>query len=146
MQPDQGQEQGQDNSMGSFMDMGQQQQQPPAGQGMTMQPQTSPEAQTTDGDTGQQYSPSSIGSENGPPKATTAGNPMVEEAVQDFQGSGAVAGGLGQDNTPSTPATKKKEGKKPSSGKGHTININVSGEKEKTASANSFWRGIVKGY
>jgi hypothetical protein len=122
---------------------GAQTQQPPAGQDMTMRPQTSPEAETTEGDTGQQYSPSSIGSENGPPKPKTSGNPMVEQAVQDFQGSGAVGGGLGQDNE--TPAPAKKPAEKKSGGKGHTININVSGEKEKTASVD-FWKGIVEGY
>jgi hypothetical protein len=122
---------------------GAQTQQQPAGQDMTMRPQTSPEAETTEGDTGQQYSPSSIGSENGPPKPKTSGNPMVEQAVQDFQGSGAVGGGLGQDNE--TPAPAKKPAEKKSGGKGHTININVSGEKEKTASVD-FWKGIVEGY
>lgn len=129
-------------------DMGQQQSQPPAGQGMTMQPQTSPEAQTTDGDNGTQYQPSEIGTQSGFPQGRqTSANPMVEQAVQDFQGSGAVGGGTGLDNEkPRTPESKKKKSKT-SGGKGHTININVSGEKgeEKTASVN-FWKGIVDGY
>jgi hypothetical protein len=129
------------------VDNGQEQSQPPAGQGMTMQPQTSPEAQTTEGNNGKEYQPSEIGTQSGFPQGRqTSANPMVEQAVQDFQGSGAVGGGTGLDNEkPRTPESKKKE-KKPAGGKGHTININVSGEKsEKTASQN-FWKGIVEGY
>lgn len=119
--------------------------QPAAGQGMTLQPQTSPEAQTTDGDTGQEYQPSSIGSRSGFPEGRqTSANPMVEQAVQDFQGSGAVGGGTGVDNE--APPAKKKPSEKKSGGKGHTININVSGEKaEKTAKVNH-WAGIVEGW
>lgn len=116
-------------------------------QDTALRPQTSPEAETTEGDTGQEYRPSSVGSQSGFPEGRqTSANPMVEQAVQDFQGSGAVGGGTGVDNE--SPAPKKKsEGKKSSGGgKGHTININVSGEKaEKTARVN-FWKGIVDGY
>ncbi len=113
----------------------------------SMQPQTGPEAQTTEGATGQEYQPSDIGSQNGFPEGPqTSANPLVEQAMQDFQGAG---GGTGQDNTPEAPAKKKPAAKKPSEGKGgkgHTININVSGEKsEKTASVD-FWKGIVEGY
>lgn len=147
MQPDMGAQQpGVDGLPPS--DTGKQQSQPPAGQGMTMQPQTSPEAQTTEGNNGKEYQPSEIGTQSGFPQGRqTSANPMVEQAVQDFQGSGAVGGGTGLDNEkPRTPESKKKK-EKSSGGKGHTININVSGEKgeEKTANVN-FWKGIVDGY
>lgn len=124
---------------------GQEQSQPPAGQSMTMQPQTSPEAQTTNGDTGQEYQPSSVGTQSGFPQGQqTSANPMVEQAMQDFQGAG---GGTGADNEQPLPKKKKStEGKKSSGGKGHTININVSGEKEEKTAGVNFWRGIVDGY
>jgi len=120
-------------------DMGQPQQ--PAGQSMSLQPQTEPEAQTTEGDTGHVYEPSTAGSQSGSAEGQPSGNPLVDQAMQDFQG--ASTGG----SEPAAPKKKKTtEGKKSSGGKGHTININVNGEKaEKTASVN-FWRGIVEGY
>lgn len=147
MQPGmEGQQPGMEGQQPPAGDMGQAQQ--PAGQSMTMQPQTTPEAQTTEGNNGQEYQPSAVGSQSGFPQGQqTSANPMVEQAVQDFQGAGAVGGGTGQDNEkPRTPESKKKKSKS-SGGKGHTININVSGEKgeEKTASQN-FWKGIVEGY
>ncbi len=88
-------------------------QQQPAGQSITMQPQTSPEAQTTEGDTGQTYQPSSVGTQSGFPLGRqTSANPMVEQAVQDFQGGGAVGGGTGVDNEqplPKKPGEKKRQ-------------------------------------
>ena len=154
-QPQQGMAQGADPgaSQGFGMQTGPSVGQPqaPTGQSTTLQPQTSPESQETDGDTGQQYQPSAIGSQSGFPEGRqTSANPMVEQAVQDFQGSGAVGGGTGMDNEqplPKDPASKKKSsGSKSSGGKGHTININVSGEKAEKTAGRNFWVGIVEGW
>lgn len=139
-------QQGADQSFGMQQGPSMGQAQAPAGQSPTLQPQTSPESQETDGDTGNEYQPSDVGRQSGFPEGRqTSANPMVEQAVQDFQGSGAVGGGTGVDNEqplPKKPGDKKKS----SGGKGHTININVSGEKAEKTAGRNFWVGIVEGW
>ena len=98
------------------------------------------------------FKPSPVGRESGFPMGQqTSQNPMVEQAVQDFQGGGATAGPTGGDggdaNSAKPKAKPKKDSAKKDSGssKGHTININVDKGSEKKASQ-SFWAGIVDGY
>jgi len=108
----------------------------PQGQGM-------PEAETAQ--------PSDIGTQSGFPQgAQTTSNPLVQQAVDDFQGQAGTAGPTGGDTggaAPKEPKKKKPAEKKDSgkSSKGHTININVDKGSEKTSSQD-FWKGIVDGY
>jgi len=104
--------------------------------------------------------PSLIGSQSGfPGGPKTSGNPLVEQAVDDFQGQAATAGPTGGVGADSKPATKKpeksnssakgkssgKESGKTSdkSGKGHTINVNIGKDTEKKASVSNFWMGVI---
>lgn len=111
----------------------------------------------TDGSTGQAFKPSPVERQTGFPMGQqTSQNPMVEQAVNDIQGDGAVAGPTGQEGGSPEQATPKKPKKKSSGSskggkeekkdsKGNTINIHVGKGSEKTASFD-YWRGIVDGY
>ena len=114
----------------------------------------------SNGISSERNTPSPVGRKAGFPEgAQTSANPLVEQAVNDFQGQGATAGPTGGGSSEGTPAAKKTSPEKKSSGgekkdakssskeskgssKGHTININVGKEGEKTASFD-FWKGIV---
>ena len=97
------------------------------------------------------FKPSPVARESGFPMGQqTSQNPMVEQAVQDFQGAAGGAGPTGGDGGDTNSAKPKAKPKKDSAKKdkgsdGHTININVDKGSEKKASV-SFWAGIVDGY
>lgn len=101
----------------------------------------------------EQYQESPVANQSGFPQQQGAmgNNPLAEQAVEDFQGGGSVAGPTGADAPQTQPKEKtepKKKQKTSSEGKSkstkdHTININIG--KEKTASAD-FWKGLVDGY
>lgn len=156
----------------SMMGMGMGQQpgagpQPAQGQASAMgQGQATPQAETSPkgpamqeepsqeigGPVGETANPSAVGRQSGlppggGPQATS--NPLVAQALDDFQGQGATAGPTGGDTGGGMPQKpKKKSSEKKDSGKsskGHTININVDKGSEKTSSQD-FWKGIVDGY
>ena len=143
-------------------------QQPAQGQAMAQgQGQATPQAETTPkgpamqeepsqdigSPVGETSKPSAIGRQSGlppggGPQATS--NPLVAQAMDDFQGQAASAGPTGGDTGggAATKKPKKKTPEKKESGKGakgHTININVGKGSDKTSSID-FWKGIVDGY
>jgi len=152
----------------SMMGMGQQQPaqgQPQPAQGQAM-PQGKPApqagaapqapamqeepAQELGGPAGESANPSAVGTQSGFPQGQQqTSNPLVAQALDDFQGQGATAGPTGGDTggMSQKPKKKKPSEKKDSSkgSKGHTININVDKGSEKTSSQD-FWKGIVDGY
>ena len=107
--------------------------------------QPSPEEpQGIEGPSAKGSDPSAIGRQSGfPAGSQTSANPLVSQAVDDFQGQGSSAaatdqGGAGPSTTPKKKPTDKQS-------KGHTININVDKSEEKKASIN-YWGGVVPGY
>jgi hypothetical protein len=98
-------------------------------------------------------SSSAVGKKSGFPEGPqTSQNPLVEQAVNDFQGQGATAssgggggGGPSGSSSPKKKSDSKSSDKKESGSKGHTINIHVGKGEEKTASVD-YWAGIVDGY